>query len=374
MISELIYNYLNNEATEEEVALIFQWIEKSEDNKNTFIALKKEWIINYNSDSTNKVDWEIFQKRYLKSTKKKPLQIWKYAAILVIAIGLGKSISVLTESKKPPLEEVVLELNDGKINFIEDKEEKKYIDSNGNIIAELHDNEIIYKPTETLSKETIYHTLKIPYGKTFKVTLSDGSVVYLNAGTTFKYPEQFVSENTRKVYLTGEAFFEVAKDEKHPFIVHSNEVHVEVLGTKFNLSSYEDDATTHCELVEGSVRLSESANSENNTVLTPNHKSTWDNKTKQFETKNVDVKLYTAWVYNELMFQNEPFEYIIKKLERSYGVNIKNNNSLLANQKFTGTIKIKESGVESILDLFKLDTPFDYSRNENTVEITNPKN
>lgn len=373
MIFKLIYKYFNNEATEEEVAIVFRWIEASEENKNTFITLKKEWIISSNSKFSSELAWESFKKNHLKTFKKKSLRIWKYAAILFIAIALSKTFSVLTESKTSPLKEVVLELSNGKINLIKDKGEKKYLDSNGNIIAEQHNNEIIYHPIESSAKDPIYNTITIPFGKTFKVTLSDASIVHLNAGSTLKFPEQFVSGNTRNVYLTGEAFFEVSKDEKHPFIVHSGQVDVEVLGTKFNLSSYIDDITTHCELVEGSVRISESTNYKNNTILAPNQKSAWNNDTKKFEIENIDVKLYTAWVYGELMFQNEPFEHVIKKLERSYGVKIKNNNPLLAKQNFTGTIKIKESSVESILDLFKLDTPFEYEINKNSIEIIKPK-
>lgn len=373
MIFELIYKYLNNEATEDEVAQVFDWIESSQDNKKTFIAVKKEWIMNSYTNTSNEKVWKYFRKNHLKLVKKRPFKIWKYAAVLIVFIGLVKTVSVLTSSKNIPVGNVVLELNNGEVDLIKDKENKTFIDSKGHIIAEQHNNEIIYHQTETAIKEITYHTITIPYGKTFKVTLSDGTIAHLNSGTTFKYPEQFISKNSRNVFLTGEAFFEVAKDEQHPFIVHSNQVNVEVLGTKFNLSAYPDEATTHCELVEGSVRLSESANPENNAVLEPNHKSTWNNSSRQFETENVDVKLYTAWVYGELMFQNETFENIVKKLERSYNVKITNNNILLANQHFTGTIKIEESGIESVLDLFKLDTPFKYEVDKNSIQITNPK-
>ena len=248
--------------------------------------------------------------------------------------------------------------------------QKNILDYQGNIIAEQHANEIVYRPN-TVNNNLVYHTLKIPYGKTFKVTLSDGSVVHLNAGTTFKYPEQFKADGNRNVFLSGEAFFKVAKDEQHPFIVSSNQVAIEVLGTKFNLSSYDDDFSTHCVLVEGSVRLSENANTSNNIILTPNHISTWDNNTRLFNTEAVDVKLYTAWVYGELVFKNELFGSIAKKLERSYGVKIINNNIVLATQRFTGTIKIKESEIENILELFKIDTPFEYSKEDHIIEISN---
>jgi len=370
MNSNLIFKYLNNSASEEEVTAVFEWIESSEENKSQFIALKKIWAITATEESFKTASWKKIEKEISKPIKRKRFKLWKYAAVFVILIGLGKFISVINNTKSKISNEVILELENGEVNYITETQEENLIDNTGNIIAKQDINEIIYQP-KSVNKDIAYHTLKIPYGKTFKVTLSDGSIVHLNAGTTFKYPEQFDIESNRKVYLTGEAFFEVSEDKKRPFIVHSNNVDVEVLGTVFNISNFPEEPS-QVTLVEGSVRLSESKNSENNTILIPNNKSTWNNNTRQFETENVNIKLYIAWVYGELMFQNEPFENVIKKLERSYGVKIINNNALLATQKFTGTIKIKESEIKDILELFTKDTPFEYSINKNTIKIINP--
>lgn len=373
MISELIFKYLNNEASEDEVALVFEWLEKSEENKKDFIALKKVWALSQTSENINKSAFLKLKKQLKKHNKKKKFALWKYAAIIVLAIGLTKTISVIINNKTSNFENnIVIENSDGTIDYILEKETKNIIDTRGNIIGKQTASEIIYSQNSPKAKTVLYNTIKIPYGKTFKITLSDGSIVHLNSGTSFKYPTQFNSTDQRKVFLNGEAFFEVSKDKNRPFIVHSNEIDIEVLGTKFNLSSYEDDLTTHCELVEGLVKISESKNHKNNAILTPNHKFTWDNIKNEFLIENVDVKIYTAWIYGELIFKNEPFQYLSKKLERTYGVTIKNDNKNLAFQEFTGTLKIKESRIEDILDLLKLDTPFSYSRDENLIEISNP--
>jgi transmembrane sensor len=367
MITELILKYLNNEASEKEITSIFKWIEASEENKAKFIELKKAWVLTASNNTQKAISWKTIKKQTIKRRR---YSLLKYAAILIIVFGIGQAIYLNQKPNTPVINEVVLELSDGTTKSLNKTQEEIIVDSNGNIIGKQESNEIIYQ-TRNSNKEIAYNTLKTPYGKTFKLTLSDGTIVHLNSGTVFKFPEQFVESKNREVYLTGEAFFEVAKNPEQPFIVHSNSINIEVLGTVFNVSAYDDDFTTHCELVEGSVRLSETGNYNNNTLLSPNQKFTWNKNTKSFEKQEVDVKTYTAWVYGELIFKNEPFEILSKKLERTYGIKIINNNNYLASQRFTGTINIKESSIESIFDLLKLDTPFNYSKNENTIKISN---
>lgn len=229
---------------------------------------------------------------------------------------------------------------------------------------------IYYKNPST--KKTIYNTIIVPFSKTFKVVLSDGTIVHLNAGTSFTYPEQFNLVNNRKVILKGEAHFEVFKDKTKPFIIEANNLNIEVLGTTFNLSNYEEDNFIDCVLTEGSVRLSEKDNQENAIVLKTNQKATWQKNLSIFATTEVNPENHAAWIHGELIFNKDSFTNISKKIERYYNVKIINNYALLGSQEFTGTIKIKESNVENILELFKLDTPFTYKKQENIIEIYHP--
>src|SRR5690606_36367432 len=107
----------------------------------------------------------------------------------------------------------------------------------------------------TNSDKLAYNTLKIPFGKKFRLQLSDGTMVHINSGSTLKYPIKFIAGENRQVYLDGEAFFDVAKDKKHPFIVNADNLNVRVLGTHFNVSNYPEDAVTDVVLVEGSVGM-----------------------------------------------------------------------------------------------------------------------
>lgn len=365
MITELILKYLNSEASEKEIASIFEWIDASEENKATFIELKKSWVITASSNSAKTISWNIIKK---KTLKRKRFNLLKYAAILIVVFGIGRFVFLNQNTNMPASNEVVLELGNGSVKHLNETQEEIIIDNKGNILGNQQANEIIYESNNS-KKEITYNTLRIPYGKAFKLTLSDGTIVHLNAGTTFKFPEQFVENTNREVYLTGEAFFEVAKNPKQPFIVHSNKINVEVLGTVFNMSTYEDDGYAHCELLEGSVRLSENSNTLNQIILSPNFKATWNESLKTFETKKVDVNEYIAWVKGELIFNDAPFSAITKKLERSLNLSITNLNDSLANQHFTGSIKIKDADIKSLFELFKIDTPFEYSINENAIII-----
>lgn len=378
MIQELVYKYLQNEASEEEVLQVLEWIEKSEENKVAFLEFKKIWLFTTpNSDAKNLFDWN--QLKNQLPTQKPKFSLKKLGYVASIAIVFASFGYFFTRSNSPEIKinnnfenEIVLEKSSGSKEYISDKTNKLIKDEAGNVIAKQDHKELIYYKNEAI-KTAVYNTIKVPFSKTFKITLSDGTVVHLNAGTTFTYPEQFVAnENSRNVMLKGEAFFEVSKDKTKPFIVEANEVSIEVLGTTFNVTNYQEDDFINCILTEGAVRLSEKINPENSILLEPNTKATWQKEKKFFTKKSVKTANYTAWTKGELIFDKEAFNSIAKKMERYYNIKIINNYAFLASQEFTGTIKIKETAVENILELFKLDTPFNYSIENGIIEITKP--
>nr|WP_294786772.1 FecR domain-containing protein [uncultured Flavobacterium sp.] len=363
MTSELIYKYLSNEASEQEVEQLFQWIDASEENKKQFITLKKTWTLTAFTETILR-DTPVIAIKPKNNSRK----YFRYAAILVVLVGLARLVFYFNE-RTTTSKEIVLELGDGKLEYFKQKNETALVNDKGEIVAKKFQDRIMYFG-KVLDKEVSYHTLIVPYGKTFRLTLSDGTLVSLNCGTTLRYPEQFGINGKRNVYLTGEAFFEVAKDKQHPFIVHSDEVDIEVFGTKFNVSAYPEDKTVSSVLVEGSIQMSEKENPLNAVLLKPTQMAVWQNESKKIVTKTVDPSFYEAWTKGEIAFNNTPFSTITKIIERTYDVEIINENAVLAKQNFTGSIKISESSVENILELLKRDTPFNYSIRENTITIT----
>lgn len=365
MISEILHKYLSNEATEQEIQTLFEWIDASEENKKQFINLKKTWaIISLSENFSSEAIPVISIKK-----KNKLTTYLKFAAVFLVLFGLAK-LAFNYSQKTASSKEVVLELADGSSELITSINQSKVVNDKGDLIAKKFPNQIVYFG-KVQDQEVVYNTLKVPYGKRFKLQLSDGTVVSLNSGTTLKYPEQFGLNGKRNVYLTGEAFFEVAKDKTHPFIVHANKVEVEVLGTKFNVSAYPENPTVNSTLVEGSIQMAEAENKSNAVLLMPNQMATWQNNSKKITTKFVDTSIYAAWTKGDIAFKDTPFSTIAKIIERTYDVKIINENSDLARQNFTGSIKISESSVENILELLKRDTPFNYAIKENTITITN---
>ncbi|MEL1252351.1 FecR domain-containing protein [Flavobacterium sp. DGU38] len=364
MPSEIIYKYLSNEATEQEIQNLFEWIDASEENKKQFISIKKTWALSALTENISINTAPIIKIKRKNKTRK----YFQYAAVFIVLLGLIK-IAFNFNPRAKHSKEIVLELGNGQTEYITKNNHSNIINDKGELIAKKLPGQIVYFG-KTKDDEVIYNSLKVPYGKTFKLTLSDGTEVTLNSGTTLRYPEQFGINGKRTVYLTGEAFFEVAKDKGHPFIVNANKADIEVLGTKFNVSAYAETPTVNSVLVEGSIRMYETQNPSNSVLLKPNQMATWQNSTKKITTKSVDSAFYSAWTKGELTFQDTPFSTIVKIIQRTYDVEIINKNSDLAKQNFTGTIKISESSVEDILELLKRDTPFEYSVQQNTITIT----
>lgn len=309
---------------------------------------------------------KIFANILSKSNEPKVISIpnrkrsWmKYTAVaasllLLLGIGISYQLGNFDKSENQILtgNEITLQLENGEIQVVSDKTKIDVKDSNGNIIGTQTGNKIVYNKTASAGK-LVYNTLKIPYGKRFELQLSDGTSIHLNAGTTLKYPIQFITGKNRQVYLDGEAYFDVSKDKLHPFVVNADELNVRVLGTHFNVSNYPEDEMTDVVLVEGSVGLYEANkefDAEKSTILKPGFKGSFDRKNNSISTKSVDTEIYTAWVDGELYLRNMSFETICKKLERRYDVTITNKNSRLANEKFNASFK--EEPIEKVLSYF----------------------
>jgi len=216
----------------------------------------------------------------------------------------------------------------------------------------------------------MYVDLKSPVGSTTRLTLSDGTLVELNAGSTLSYPLSFKGDY-RTVSLTGEAYFEVTKDTKHPFIVEANQMKVQVLGTHFNLKSYEEDNRLVTTLIEGSVsvEVDKPGNSPvKPIILKPNQQIVFDKSTNEISVFEVNAGLYASWKDGECFFESEKLKDIIKILERQFGIPISIADASLEEQIYSGFFTKKE-GLFHILNSFKRNRPLDYRQTDAGVEI-----
>ena len=211
-------------------------------------------------------------------------------------------------------------------------------------------------------------TVLVETGQKAKVRLPDGTSVWLNSAGSLTYDNTY-NQKERVVYLQGEAYFEVSKDETRPFIVKTNDIAVEALGTSFDVKAYPDDSYIAATLIEGSIRISSPAQSE---LLTPNEKITITKSDGQF-TKTVltDAEKNILWINHQLAFESERLEDIAKTLERMYNVNIRFTSDKLKNTRFTGTIK--NNNLENVLQVIEFVSPIRYSREKDATIIIRDK-
>lgn len=168
--------------------------------------------------------------------------------------------------------------------------------------------------------DTVRHqTLTIPRGKSFQLILPDGTKVWLNSESSLRYPTAF-NDGERRVALKGEAYFEVAKDTKHPFIVSAADVDTEVLGTKFNVRSYKAEEL-HVTLVQGKVQVT-NTNSHRSAILHPGQDLTYGENGEERISTVKNMASYTAWTEGMFYFEDAPLEEIMSSLGRWYNVNI----------------------------------------------------
>lgn len=265
--------------------------------------------------------------------------------------------------------EITLQLGNGEIQIIAQNKKSQVTDSKGNVIGTQNGNKIIYD-TKTSLENLVYNIIKIPYGKRFELELSDGTIVHLNSGSTLKYPVKFIANSNRQVFLDGEAYFDVTKDKKHPFVVNADNLNIRVLGTHFNVSSYPEDKFTDVVLVEGSVGLyekNEKFDAAKNTMLKPGFKGSFNKKDNHIDIEQVVTDSYTSWMQGKLVFKNMTFRDIEKKLERHYNVSIVNQNKKLADEKFYATFK--DEPIEKILSYFNDIQGCNYTIKNNEVLI-----
>jgi transmembrane sensor len=230
----------------------------------------------------------------------------------------------------------------------------------------------IYVTSLNSKTDPVYYAAHSPKGSVSEMILPDGSVIFLNADSKIKYSIE--GENgIREVFLTGEAWFEVAKNKEKPFVVHTPFYDVNVTGTQFNVKAYETDNEVTTTLEEGEVIIqsTESFKMAENVILKPGEQIVLNKESKDLNIKNVNTKWFTSWKDNKLIFVNMNLKELIVLLERKYGVEIDVKKKEILDLHFDGTIK-NETIIE-ILEIMKKTLPIDYKIAGQKIEITNKK-
>lgn len=249
------------------------------------------------------------------------------AAVALVVFGLAFFTSKYKAGHADRLEEAAkdikpgkfgatLTLADGRIIKLDSAANGVIARESGISIVKSADGQVNYIISGE-QKRKMANTLSTSRGETYKITLPDGSKIWLNAASSLTYNAALVDSGLRKVRMEGEAYFEIAKDETHPFIVESGNQKIQVMGTHFNVNAYEDELTLRTTLIEGSVQVSQRASSE---ILKPGEQAV--NRNGSIVVQKADPELAVAWKNHKFTFERLSVQEIMKMIERWYDVNI----------------------------------------------------
>ncbi len=204
-----------------------------------------------------------------------------------------------------------------------------------------------YNTSQNKTTKVLYNTISTPRGGQYQLIFTDGTKVWLNAASSLRFPTNFEGKE-RKVELSGEAYFEVAKNKAMPFKVKVNKMEVEVLGTHFNINSYEDESTIRTTLLEGSVRINQNKNTG---ILKPGQQAQTDQFGAIKIINDADLEEAIAWKEEKFQFGRADIHEVMRQVARWYDVNIEYKGTVSSH--FGGTIS-RNANLSQVLDMLHL--------------------
>jgi len=324
-------------------------------NTGSFTPVEEQQALNYihkfNSDGpTGLTDEQFFSAEFemwkVIDSKSRPNHFRLFrnfaaaaVAVIICAVGLyyytgseSESTHLVSYTKDIPAgkDGATLTLGNGKRIVISEASAGILVDDKDISITKTSNGMIVYKVKSTENGGTDYNTLETDNGQQSKIVLPDNSVVFLNAGSSLKYPSSFSHLNERQVELSGEAYFEISKDKKHPFIVKTRKMGIKVLGTHFNVNSYNNEQATKTTLLEGSVLI------DRKYVLKPGELAV--NSDGKLNVMPADVDLELAWKNNDFYFRETSMESVMRQIARWYNIKVEYTDPRLKLVSINGLI------------------------------------
>ena len=348
-VSRLIVKDLQGCISPEEKVMLDKWLEESSENREIYHRVQGRVNREERQRIIRKLNKRAAWERVDRNTKKyrHPIlrRCMKYAATIVLPlfmVGVGfylirdkEEIHPVAEMVKisPGVTKAELILADGHKVVLGTETIDSLVSEEGvNIVKD--GNGVSYLGNKE-EGDLAYNIMRVPRGGEFKVRLQDGTLVYMNSETELKYPVRFVGKE-RRVYLSGEAYFEVQRDTTKPFIVVMNGNEVRVLGTEFNVRSYEDEKCQFTTLVAGKVLLT--THDHRCIELLPNEQGIVDPQ-GDIRKEQVDVALYTAWKDGNFVFRKQSLEHIMEIVERWYDLKVTFEDEWCKQVSFSGNVE-----------------------------------
>ena len=381
----LFDKYLRKECSAGEFEEMMTWlVAMDEEEKNRLSApLKELWdkaMAHQLPSTADQVDWDRVYNKVVNVGEQDssiPIDInqpgrigWKRIAVAVVLFGVLISASLWYLYRKTPKEivkiekpvthqpedilpkgnQAILTLSNGSV-IVLDSTKNGVITNQGNVkVIKLDSGQLAYSPVSANgaeSSEITYNTISTPRAAQYEVVLSDGTKVWLNAASSLRYPTAFSGQD-RKVVMTGEGYFEVAKNKDKPFHVRVGSVEVEVTGTHFNIMAYEDEASIQTTLLEGSVKVSANGQSD---VLKPGKEASLNRGDSKLTTGDANIQQAVAWKNGYFYFDRSDVKTIMRQVSRWYDLDIVYESNV-PDMKFSGKIErnLPLSGISHLLE------------------------
>ena len=313
MNQELLNKYIAGDATPEEKEEVARWLDTDKKNMKEFLALRKLYDISiWQQEQTPvaKDNLSLGNKRW--TLRSASFELAKVAAIFILAFTIVYSF-------------------------------------------------LINEDNDSAKMQTIF----VPPGQRAELTLTDGTKVWLNAKTTFTFPDKFTANN-RRVTLDGEGYFDVTKNTEKPFIVNTERYDIKVMGTEFNVTAYSGSSVFETSLLKGAVEVFSPAK-DTKVSLEPHMRTYEENGILKKDT--IEHENYFLWKEGLICFYDEPVDKMIKKLQLYYDVKIDVQNKTLLNNRYSGKFRTKD-GVEHVLKVLQLNNKFSYEKDNDRNLIT----
>jgi transmembrane sensor len=346
LLQQFTAKNLNQTEREELLTLVEDGSSLLTDEIVKMIIAEEEHVVVVAEEKWNPVLQKILAvDKPIQSPKRILMNSLKWAAAAVVFIVFSFTAYISLHKKKehvfatdvaPGKNKAVLTLADGKKISLSDAIAGNIAKEAGVSITKTTNGQLVYTVAESENiNDTRVNTISTPNGGEWQVKLPDGSMVWLNAASSIQYSLNIGTAKQRLVKLEGEAYFEVAKNKEHPFIVETDKQSVEVLGTHFNINSYRDELVTKTTLLEGSIRVLHKSTSESE-ILKPGEQSLVS--VSGIDVKEVDVDESIAWKNGYFMFNNERQESILRKVARWYNVEIEYADQDAKDVMYYGTV------------------------------------
>lgn len=367
--AELISRYLTGDLTYDEHEQLREWLEEDVANQRLLESLTNEEALagdlHFFSSVDKKAAWQNLTRAINESSLPRPvpfIKYWKYMAAAMVMGILSYVVFEYTYIQKrskltkvevpvqkndalPGGNKATLTLGDGSVVFLEDMTNGTVKEENGIRISK-KDGQIVYEIVNQLKNgEIFYNTIHTPVGGQFQVVLPDGSKVWLNSESSLHFPTAF-SGSQRTVDLTGEGYFEIAKNSKMPFVVQALKTRVEVLGTHFNLMAYGNEGPSKTTLLEGSVKVGNGIDSKK---IMPGQQAVTGNKIQVIDT---DPDGAIAWKNGYFQFESEDLKTIMRQLKRWYDVDLEDEQNV-PDKHFTANIS-RNTTLSQVLKMLEM--------------------